>query len=114
MVVQEARMDSQIITQEQIESRNYWIDEIRQLSGNFGVDTEKIEEKIGQEIRDKGICSLLVHLRLCGTIPEGYSHYTSEEKLYSKYTDVVIHEAYLSIGFNSLVLRELGGVADVE
>ena len=93
---------------------NCWIDEIRQLSGNFGVDTEKIEEKISQEIRDKGICSLLGHLRLCGTIPEGYGHDTSEEKLYSKYTDIVIHEAYLSMGFNSLVLRERGGVADVE
>ena len=38
----------------------------------------------------------------------------SEEKLYSKYTDVVIHEAYLSMGFNSIVLKERADVADVE
>jgi len=31
-----------------------------------------------------------------------------------KYTDVVIHEAYLSMGFNSIVLKERADVADVE
>ena len=54
------------------------------------------------------------HLRLCGAIPEQYGHDTSEEKLYSKYTDVVIHEAYKSIGFRSVVLKERADVADVE
>ena len=39
---------------------------------------------------------------------------SSEEKLYSKYTDVVIHEAYSCMGFNSLVLKERADVADVE
>ena len=58
--------------------------------------------------------SLLGHLRLCGAMPENYGHDTSEEKLYSKYTDVVIHEAYSFMGFNSLVLRERADVADVE
>ena len=57
---------------------------------------------------------LLGHLRLCGAIPERYKHDSSEEKLYSKYTDVVIHEAYTYMGFDSLVLKERAGVADVE
>jgi len=107
-------MNLGIITKEQIDSRNYWIDEISRLSGDFGVDVEKIEEEIGQEIKNNGIDTLLGHLRLCGTIPERYGHDTSEEKLYSKYTDIVIHEAYLSIGFNSVVLKERADVADVE
>ena len=88
----------------------YWIDEISRLSGDFGVDAEKVEEEISQEIKDDGIASLLGHLRLCGAIPEGYSHDSSEEKLYSKYTDVVIHEAYSYMGFNSLVLKERADV----
>lgn len=107
-------MNLEIITKDQIDSRNYWIDEISRLSGDFGVDAEKIEEEIGQEIKDNNIDTLLGHLRLCGVIPERYGHDTSEEKLYSKYTDVVIHEAYLSIGFNSVVLKERVDVADVE
>jgi hypothetical protein len=104
----------EIITRQQIERRICWIDEISRLSGDFGVDAEKVEEKIGLEIKNQGIDALLGHLRLCGAIPEKYGHDTSEEKLYSKYTDVVIHEAYLSMGFNSIVLKERADVADVE
>lgn len=107
-------MNIEIITQEQIDSRSYWIDEISRLSGNFGVDAEKVEDEINKEIQNKGIDALLGHLRLCGAIPENYGHDTSEEKLYSKYTDVVIHEAYKTIGFTSLVLKERADVADVE
>ncbi len=107
-------MKLEIITQEQINSRNYWIDQISRLSGDFGVDAEKVEAEIGKEISDKGIEALLGHLRLCGAIPEQYGHDTSEEKLYSKYTDVVIHQSYLLMGFNSIVLKERADVADVE
>jgi uncharacterized protein (DUF2267 family) len=107
-------MKIEIIADNQIGIRKYWVDEISRLSGNFGVDAEKVEEEIAQEIKENGIDSLLGHLRLCGAIPERYGHDTSEEKLYSKYTDVVIHEAFLSMGFNSLVLKERADVADVE
>lgn len=108
------RMKIEIIRENQVEIRKYWVDEISRLSGNFGVDAEKVEVEIAQEIKENGIDSLLGHLRLCGAIPERYGHDTSEEKLYSKYTDVVIHEAFLSMGFNSLVLKERADVADVE
>ena len=104
----------EIITKEQIEKRKYWVNEISHPSGDFGLDAEKIEEKMRAEIKKEGIVTLLGHLRLCGTIPERYGHDTSEEKLYSKYTDVIIHEAYLAMGFNSLVLKERADVADVE
>ena len=107
-------MNIKVITREQIDSRSYWIDEISRLSGDFGVDAEKIEDEIDQEIKNKGIGALLGHLRLCGAIPERYGHDTSEEKLYSKYTDIVIHAAYLWMGFNSLVLKKRADVADVE
>lgn len=107
-------MKIEIITDNQVQNRKYWIDEISRLSGDFGVDAEKVEDEIDQEIKKNGINSLIGHLRLCGAIPECYSHDSSEEKLYSKYTDVVIHEAYSCIGFNSLVLKERADVADVE
>lgn len=107
-------MDHQLVSKHQIENRNYWINEISRLSGDFGVDAEKVEQELRQEIRQNGIDSLLGHLRLCGAIPERYGHDTTEEKLYSKYTDVVIHEAYTAMGFTSVVLKERADVADVE
>ena len=103
-----------LITEEQVENRKHWIDEISRLSGDFGVDAERVERKLSREIQVDGIYPLLGHLRLCGAIPESYGHDTSEEKLYSKYTDVVIHETYAAMGFTSLVLRERANVADVE
>ncbi len=107
-------MDLTVITEQEIASRRYWIDKISRLSGNFGVDSDRVEQEIAQEIETNGIASLIGHLRLCGAIPERYEHSSSEEKLYSKYTDVVIHEAYTAMGFTSLVLRERADVADVE
>ncbi len=88
----------EIITNEQVENRKYWVDNLSRLSGNFGVDTERIEQELRQEVQDYGIVSLLGHLRLCGAIPESYGSDTSEEKLYSKYTDAVIREAYTAMG----------------
>lgn len=67
---------------------------------------QKVEEEITEEIKHKGIPALLGHLHLCAAIPEQYEHDTSEEKLYSKYTDIVVHEAYRCMGFHSLVLKE--------
>ena len=104
----------EIITEKQVENRKYWIDNIGRLSGNFGVDAERIEQELRQEIQDYGIVSLLGHLRLCSAIPESYGPDTTEEKLYSKYTDAVIHEAYTAMGFTSVVLTERADVADVE
>jgi len=107
-------MKYDVITQDQIDQRNYWIDEISRLSGNFGVDADKVENEINVEIEKTGITAVLGHLRLCGAIPESYGHDTSEEKLYSKYTDVVIHEAFSAMGLQSLVLKTRADVADVE
>ena len=107
-------MKIKIITSYQKEKREYWINEISRLSGNFGVDAEKIETKLSTEIAKNGHEALLGHLRLCGAIPEKYARDSSEEKLYSKYTDVVISEAYSAIGFNSFVLKERADAADVE
>lgn len=107
-------MEFEIITHGQIQKRAYWINEIKRLSGNFAVDSEKLEREISEEIKSGGVDALLGHLRLCGTIPEEYGHDTSEEKLYSKYTDVVIHQTFQMIGFTSVVLKERADVADVE
>jgi type II restriction enzyme len=97
-----------------VENRKYWIGEIENLSGVFGDDSDRVESELSDEIKSGGLGSLLNHLRLCGDIPESYGHDSSEEKLYSKYTDAILNESYKYIGLKSLVLRERGDSADVE
>lgn len=103
-----------IITPKAIEKRQYWIKEIENLSGRFGDDSDRVEAELKEEIQKDGLQVLLNHLRLCGDIPESYSHDSSEEKLYSKYTDALLNESYKAMGLRSLVLKERGDAADVE
>ncbi len=97
-----------------IKRREYWVKEIRKLSGNFGDDSSRLEQELTNEIQKHGASVLIDHLRLCGDIPESYHHDSSEEKLYSKYTDCVLAEAFRSLGMQSLVLKERADAADVE
>lgn len=105
---------SKIISGIAIKRRDYWVEEIRKLSGHFGNDTEKLEKELEAEIKKNGVSSLIDHLRLCGNIPESYGHDTSEEKLYSKYTDCLLSLVYTALGLKSLVLKERADAADVE
>ena len=107
-------MNLTMITTQDTDRRAYWIQQIGRLSGTFGVNSDRVERDISNEVNRGGISLLLGHLRLCGAIPEDYGHDSSEEKLYSKYTDIVIHEAFIAVGLTSLVLKERADVADVE
>jgi len=103
-----------ILSDKAISRRKFWVDEIRNICGHFGNDTEKLEKALIEEITENGISALIDHLRLCGNIPESYGHDTSEEKLYSKYTDCLLSLAYTSLGLTSIVLKERADAADVE
>lgn len=103
-----------IITDNAIKNRRYWIEEIRKLSSSFKDDSDKLEEELEIEIKKKGVSSLIEHLRLCSNIPENYGRDSSEEKLYSKYTDCLLSLSYSSLGLKSIVLKERANAADVE
>jgi HindIII restriction endonuclease len=105
---------NKVISDIAINRREYWIEEIRKLSGNFGDDSDRLEKELEAEINTNGISTLIDHLRLCGSIPESFGHDSSEEKLYSKYTDILLSLAYKSLGLKSLVIKERADVADVE
>jgi type II restriction enzyme len=94
--------------------RAKWIDEIITISGNFGQDNSRIEEALNDEIKKDGSIALLDHLHLCGAIPEYYGHDSSEEKLYSKYTDALLAASFRYLGLTSCVLAERADAADVE
>ncbi|NCD10396.1 MAG: HindIII family type II restriction endonuclease [Negativicutes bacterium] len=104
----------EIINKYAIRRREYWVDEIRKISGNFGNNSERLENELSQEIKDNGVYALIDHLRLGGDIPESYGHDTSEEKQYSKYTDSLLCESFKALGLKSIVLKERGDAADVE
>ncbi len=103
-----------LITEATITRRNYWVEEILNLSGDFGDDSDRLEQELGEEIKKHGKLALVDHLRLCGSIPESYGHDSSEEKLYSKYTDSLLAEGFNAFGLKSVVLTERADSADVE
>lgn len=99
---------------ESIARRQYWVAELAKLSGSFGSDAGRAFAELRAEIAKDGPEALLDHLRVCGAVPEQYDHDSSEEKLYSKYTDAVVSEALSAIGLNSVVLTERADAADVQ
>lgn len=103
-----------VLSLDAAQTRSYWIGEIAKLSGVFGDDSARLEEELQGEVAKRGSQYLMDHLRLCGDIPEQYAHDSSEEKLYSKYTDILLAQTYRHIGLRSLVLTERGDAADVE
>lgn len=107
-------MTNQFILQSTVDRRNRWLDHIVQISGHFGNDATRIELELRQEAARDGCVAVEDHLRLAGAIPEYYGHDSSEEKLYSKYTDALLSEAFSFIGLNSAVLAERADAADVE
>src|SRR5580658_4819009 len=107
-------MPFEVLTPEVVRRRQFWVQEIAKISGKFGDDSAKVDRELTAELKRDGISALLDHLHLCGSIPEHYGHDSSEEKLYSKYTDALLAAAYRHIGLTSLVLAERADSADVE
>jgi len=103
-----------LITAQHLAIREYWVEEIQKLSGNFGNDSERLESELETELAKSQTDGLVAHLRLCGDIPEQYGHDSSEEKLYSKYTDALLSISFKSLGLISIVLKERADAADVE
>ena len=107
-------MSFDVLTPQAIQRRKFWVREIAKISGRFGDDSVKVERELIAELKRDGLSALLDHLHLCGSIPEHYGHDSSEEKLYSKYTDALLASAFSHIGLTSLVLAERADSADVE
>lgn len=105
---------TKIIDDHAIKLRKEWVAKIDNFNGTFSDDFSKLEKELEEEIDNLGTKTLLDHLRLCGNIPESYGHDTTEEKLYSKYTDSLLCFAFKKIGLKSLVITERADVADVE
>lgn len=102
------------MTSEAKKRRKYWVSKLAKPSGSFGDDSTKMLAELSAEIGKDGTDALLDHLRLCGAMPEHYGHDSSEEKLYSKYTDAIISLSLTAIGLNSSVITARADAADVQ
>jgi type II restriction enzyme len=76
----------------------------------FGADAAAIAAAIATPNR----ATLVEALLECGVIPESFGHDSTEEKLYSKYTDVLLERALTAMGLKCVVVVERAGRADVE
>lgn len=94
--------------------REYWVREIAKLSGSFSDDSFRIVQELQSEIEKEGYEALLDHLRICGVVPEHYPHDSSEEKLYSKYTDALLSESFTALGLKSTIISARADAADVQ
>lgn len=107
-------MELEVIGTAAVKKRKYWVEQIYRIGGDFGQDTKRVTDEVSEEVGTEGAESLRDHLRLCGAIPGSYGHDTTAEKLYSKYTDVLIHLAFQYLGITSTILTERADAADVE
>lgn len=94
--------------------RTTWVAELAILDGSFGEETIRVLADLRAELAGNGFDALRDHLRFCGTVPESYGHDSSAEKLYAKYTDAVVSEAFSSIGLQSTLIMARADVADVQ
>src|SRR5487761_1398750 len=94
--------------------RRGWVENIGRSQGEFCDEVLRLEREIEEEVKASGTNTLLNHLRLCGAIPEGYGHDSTEEKFYSKYTDILLSLAFRHMGMTSDVLTERADAADVQ
>jgi hypothetical protein len=102
------------LTGRDLEIRASWLRLLANPTAGFVESAQEIEVLLAEEVAREGHWPLLAHLRLCGVIPEALEHDSTPEKLYSKYTDAVLAEAFKFLGMRSLVLAGRGDSADVE
>ena len=61
-------MNLNILTNDSVKRRNFWVEKISQISGDFGEDAERIEKELVIESENNGISTVLDHLKLYGGI----------------------------------------------
>ena len=85
------------------------IKKVAEEENGFVVMTNKIVDYV----ESLPLTDFLEVLCEVGTIPEHVEHDSTEEKLYSKATDIVLSRSLTELGLKSKVLKERGNSADV-
>ena len=88
--------------------RNQVIDQIFEISGNK--DAFDMLEIFFSNISRHELAQNIIQ---CGILPEAFAHDSSEEKLWAKYSDIVLAKALSYLDIPTEVLRARGNSADV-
>src|SRR3989344_4521365 len=70
--------------------------------------------KLEEIVKGLSLEDIKMSLIECGVIPESFSHDSTEEKLYSKYSDMLLARTLTFMGIDSKVIKERADAADVE
>ena len=71
-------------------------------------------KRLEKELSGLSLDEVKASLLECGVIPESFGHDSTEEKLYSKYTDILLEKAFNFLGITSHVVKLRADSADVE
>src|SRR3990167_11476589 len=71
-------------------------------------------KRIEKELSDLSLDQIKESLLECGVIPESFGHDSTEEKIYSKYTDILLAKAFNFLGIKSAIEKRRADSADVE
>ena len=88
-------------------------DLVSNLSKQTTIDFKKAAEDIKKFVGGLSDDDFIYTVSVIGIIPESIEHDSSEEKLYSKASDVVLAECFNRLGLSSRVLLERGDSADI-
>lgn len=86
------------------------VDKLAKDNLTFGEYAQRLEK----ELECLTLEELKESLLECGVIPESFGHDSSEEKLYSKYTDILLAKAFNFLGINARIVKQRADSADVE
>ncbi|MFZ1237731.1 MAG: HindIII family type II restriction endonuclease [Anaerolineae bacterium] len=70
---------------------------------------DELEDRLA-DMKPADVMNALVE---CGILPETFAHDSSEEKLWAKYSDILLSKALNLLGFQAEVIRTRGDSADV-
>jgi hypothetical protein len=70
-------------------------------------------ERIYAQLAPWDVLTLAARLNSAGVIPERYEHDSSEEKLYAKYCDILVAEAFKAMGYRAVVNATRSNAADL-
>jgi hypothetical protein len=85
------------------------ITEVCEAGGSFPQKVNRLYERL----MPWDVDTITARLRAAGVIPEMYAHDSSEEKVYAKYCDIVVSEAFRAMGFQSAVSNVRSNAADL-
>ena len=103
-----------MFSEKDVQRRLHWVAEIRRRSRNYVAGFQQLELELAKEVEQLGTDVLLSHIRLCGVAPECFPRGSGAERLYRKYADAVIHEAFKALGLDSRTHNRPGDAPGVE